>query len=127
MGKSISLLLGDLYYLETMLIRMSEAKNASNKEVFKNIALLWLLKVYEDDEYVDRSNWGTIQGIMMELCEKLSGETLKILETVGADDTVIGSPFSDPQGKGMQKYMDFLFKINEKKQTPKWYPALINR
>lgn len=66
-----------------------------------DIALLWMMKVYLNDEYVDGSVHGIIEGIMMKLSEKLSSECLKILECIGADDQVIGSPFCDIQGKGM--------------------------
>lgn len=32
---------------------------------------------------------------MMKLCERIAGESLKILECIGADDRVTGSPFDD--------------------------------
>lgn len=37
----------------------------------------------------------------MKLSESLAAESLKILECIGADDQVIGSPFCDVQGKGV--------------------------
>jgi hypothetical protein len=101
MGKTIGLMLGDLYYLEIMLIRINEAKHSVNKSTFKDIALLWMMKVYLNDEYVDGSVHGIIDGIMMKLSEKLATQSLQILDCIGADDQVIGSPFCDTQGKGI--------------------------
>jgi hypothetical protein len=49
---------------------------------------------------------------MMKLCEKLANEALKILECIGADDEVIGSPFCDTEGKGTEKYMSIIFRQN---------------
>lgn len=46
-------MLGDLFYLETMMIRIEEAKNTNNKRVLNDISLLWMMKVYLNDEYVD--------------------------------------------------------------------------
>lgn len=53
LGKTIGLILGDLYYLETMILRIEEAKNPNNKRVLSDIALLWMMKVYLNDDYVD--------------------------------------------------------------------------
>jgi hypothetical protein len=53
LGKTIGLILGDLYYLETMILRIEEAKNVNNKRVLRDITLLWLMKVYLNDDYVD--------------------------------------------------------------------------
>lgn len=53
LGKTIGLILGDLYYLETMILRIEEAKNPNNKRVLRDIALLWMMKVYLNDDYVD--------------------------------------------------------------------------
>lgn len=53
LGKAIGLILGDLYYLETMILRIEEAKNVNNKRVLRDITLLWLMKVYLNDDYVD--------------------------------------------------------------------------
>lgn len=71
-----------------------------------------MMKVYLGDEFVDSSVHGTIEGLMMGLCERLAGEALKILECIGADDQVIGSPFCDVDGNGTHKYMDIIFKLN---------------
>ena len=49
---------------------------------------------------------------MMDLSEKLTPQCLKILECVGADDKITGSPFADPSGNGMKKYMEIIFKSN---------------
>lgn len=56
------------------------------------------MKVYLNDEYVDGSVHGLIDKIMMDISEQLAVQCLKILECIGADDEVIGSPFSDPYG-----------------------------
>ena len=53
LGKTIGLILGDLYYLETMILRIEEAKNVNNKRVLRDIGLLWMMKVYLNDDYVD--------------------------------------------------------------------------
>lgn len=42
---------------------------------------------------------------MKELCEKLTKESLGLLESLSADDELIGSPFACPHGKGMEKYI----------------------
>lgn len=41
----------------------------------------------------------------MDYCEKLTPEVLGIVESLCACDKVIGSPFADPEGKGMEKYI----------------------
>jgi len=65
-------MLGDLFYLETMMIRIDEAKNPNNKRVINDIALLWMMKVFLNDEFVDGSAHGVIEIIMMKLSEKLA-------------------------------------------------------
>lgn len=65
-------MLGDLFYLETMMIRIEEAKNTNNKRVLNDISLLWMMKVYLNDEYVDGQAHGVIETIMMKLSEKLA-------------------------------------------------------
>jgi hypothetical protein len=101
LGKTIGLMLGDLYYLETMLLKIGEAQNPANKETLLTVARLWMMRVYLGDEFVDGSVHGMIEGVMMSLSEKLANEALKILDCIGADDDVIGSPISDKEGKGI--------------------------
>lgn len=59
------------------------------------------MRVYLNDEFIDASIHGVIEGIMIRLSESLAPECLKILECIGADDEVIGSPFCDIEGKGV--------------------------
>jgi hypothetical protein len=91
-----------------MVEKINSATNKTYKELFYCITLLWLMKVFKEDDLVDGENHGIIEEIMMEMSEKLAPEALKILECVGADDQVIGSPFADPKGKGFEKYIEIL-------------------
>ena len=71
-----------------------------------------MLTNYLNDEFVDSGLHGLIEELIMKLCERLAGEALKILDCIGADDQVIGSPFCDTEGNGTKKYMDIIFKLN---------------
>ena len=71
------------------------------------------MKVFKDDDLVDGVKHELIEGIIMEMSEKLAPEALKILECVSADDKVIGSPFADPKGKGFDKYIEIIKKSNK--------------
>ena len=49
LGKTVGLLLGDLYYLETMIKKIDDAKCPKNKQTLRTITLLWMLTVYLQD------------------------------------------------------------------------------
>ena len=43
-----------------MILKIENAQNKENKETLRIIANLWMLKVYENDEFVDEKNQGLI-------------------------------------------------------------------
>lgn len=45
LGKSIALILGDLFYLQSAVTKLETFKNVNNKETFKSLIQLWFLKV----------------------------------------------------------------------------------
>jgi len=49
LGKTIALMLGDLYYLETMMAKIDEAKDGNNKRVLEMCTVLWTLVLYRED------------------------------------------------------------------------------
>jgi hypothetical protein len=51
-----------------MILKIENAQNKENKETLRIIANLWMLKVYEIDEFVDEKNQGLIETLMMDLC-----------------------------------------------------------
>lgn len=53
LGQSIALALGDLFYLKNVMAKIDSIKNQRNQEVLKQLAQLWMLRVYRYDDYVD--------------------------------------------------------------------------
>jgi len=88
---------------------------------------LWMLKVYRDDEMIENENHKFIEDRIIEYCEKLAPEVLGLLEALSACDQVIGSPFADPQGKGMDKYVDHFMSVKGNREKPEWWQMLVNR
>lgn len=50
-----------------------------------------------------------------------------LLDALSACDQVIGSPFADPQGKGMDKYIDHFMSVKGNREKPEWWQMLVNR
>lgn len=48
LGKTIALLLGDLFYLQSAVTKLETFKNPHNKETFKILIQLWFLKVLRE-------------------------------------------------------------------------------
>ena len=67
-----------------------------------------MLKVLRYDEFIDGVHHKIIERQMMILCKQLAKESLGILESISACDKVIGAPFACPEGKGMDKYIEFV-------------------
>lgn len=53
LGQTIALALGDLFYLKNVISKINLIKNQINQEVLKQLAQLWMLRVYRYDDYVD--------------------------------------------------------------------------
>ena len=60
-----------------------------------------MLKNYRDDEFVEMSNHSLIESLMEEYCNKLEKHSLELLRIIGPDDIICGSPFADPNGRGI--------------------------
>ena len=60
-----------------------------------------MLKNYRDDEFVEMSNHSLIESLMEEYCNKLEKYSLGLLRIIGPDDIICGSPFADPNGRGI--------------------------
>ena len=45
---------------------------------------------------------------------------------ISPDDKVTGSPFADPDGKGMEKYLDLVMS-KPSNQRPSWWELLLER
>jgi hypothetical protein len=83
-----------------------------------------MLKVYRYDEFVDGVHHGIIEKLMMALSKEISNEALGLLESLSADDKVIGSPFACPEGLGFEKYMEMVENSNKMMTKPEWWKML---
>ena len=92
---------GDIAMLTVMMEGITEAKNSANKHLLEVATRLWLLRIYRDDEFVEMTNHSLIESLMEEYCEELNKVSLEVLKIIGPDDVVCGSPFADPDGKGI--------------------------
>lgn len=102
-------------------------QDQNNKRVFTLLINLWLLKTYLEDENIDRFHHQTIENLIMEYCEALTPEVLGLLETLSADDKIIGSPFADDNGKGIHKYLDLVLQNNPTNKRVDWWEMIVNR
>lgn len=126
LGKEVALTYGDLSILTTMIDAISKCKNAANKYVFETATRLWLLSLYRKDEFVDIKQHSLIERLISQETHKLSVYSLEVLKLISADDDIIGSPFADPNGNGIEKYLNIVFS----KQTntrPEWWETVITR
>jgi hypothetical protein len=40
---------------------------------------------------------------------------------------VIGSPFADESGKGMEKYMEHFMSVKGNREKPEWWKIIVDR
>jgi hypothetical protein len=52
---------------------------------------------------------------------------LGLLEAISSDDSVIGSPFADPDGQGFEKYMKLIMNSKDVMKKPDWWRLIANR
>jgi hypothetical protein len=48
------------------------------------------------------------------------------LEIISTDDEIIGSPFADPNGKGIEKYLSMIMSKPTNQRQP-WWEIVANR
>ena len=56
----------------------------------------------------------------MEFSLKLTPQVLGLLGAVSTNDVVIGSPIADENGKGFEKYMNFILSQPRKDRAEYW-------
>lgn len=100
LGKSVAMILGDIFYLQSAMKKVETFSNPNNKETFKALIQLWVLKILRESEFVDGIYHAAIEKSMSKLCDVVTNESLGLLEALSACDKVLGSPFADPEGKG---------------------------
>jgi hypothetical protein len=120
LGREVAVTFGDIALLTVMREGIAEVKNAQNRELLETVTRLWLLRLYRNDEFVDMVHHPLIEGLMDEDCSKLEGWSLELLRRISPDDSVTGSPFSDSHGRGMEKYLEQIFK-KPTNQRPEWW------
>jgi len=76
---------------------------------------------------IDSEHHKIIEDRMMEYCEKLTPEVLGLLEALCACDKVVGSPFADQEGKGMEKYLEHVLAVKGGREKPEWWGMLVDR
>ena len=126
LGKEVALTYGDLSILTTMLNSIKNCKNTPNKHVFETATRLWLLTLYRKDEFVDLKQHSLIERLISEETHKLSPYSLEILKLISTDDDIIGSPFADPNGNGIEKYLNIVFS-KPANRRPEWWESVITR
>jgi hypothetical protein len=127
LGKNLALSIGDLFFLQASMRALKKFENENNKKVVRDLVVLWQLKMFREDEFIDQKHHGMIEDIMAEYCERVSKESLGLLDAISADDSVIGSPFADPDGKGFEKYIGFIMNSKDVMKKPDWWRLISNR
>jgi hypothetical protein len=96
LGKTIALILGDLFYLQNAMAKLDTFSSVSTRNTFATLTRLWFLKVLRENEFVDGTHYTIIERLMGKLCDEVANESLGILESLSTCDKVIGSPFACP-------------------------------
>ena len=63
---------------------------------------------------------------MEEYCCKLEKYSLELLRIIGPDDIICGSPFADPNGRGIEKYLGMILNQESNKRVD-WWEMLLDR
>jgi hypothetical protein len=86
-----------------------------------------MLRVYREDEMVDSEHHAMIEERIMEYCEKLTPEVLGLVEALSACEKVIGSPFANESGNGMENYMEQFMSVKGNREKPEWWKIIVDR
>jgi hypothetical protein len=54
---------------------------------------------------VDIKQHPLVESLISEQTHLLAADSLEILKIISTDDDIIGSPFADPNGQGIEKYL----------------------
>lgn len=126
LGREVALTYGDLSILTTMLEAISQSKNLTNKHILETSTRLWLLTIYRKDEFVDIKQHPLIESLISEQTHLLAVHSLEVLKVISTDDEIIGSPFADPNGQGIEKYLNIVMSKPTNKR-PEWWEMVITR
>lgn len=126
LGREVALTYGDLSILTTLIEAIGECKNATNKHVLETATRLWLLTLYRKDEFVDIKQHSLVESLISEQTHLLAVHSLELLKVISADDEIIGSPFADPDGHGIEKYLKLVMSKPANKR-PEWWEMVITR
>jgi hypothetical protein len=126
LGREVALTYGDLSILTTMLEAIEQCKNATNKHVMQTATRLWLLTIYRRDEFVDIKQHPLVEGLISEQTHLLAAHSLELLKIISTDDDVIGSPFADPNGRGIEKYLGIVMSKPTNKRA-EWWEMVVTR
>ena len=96
------------------------AKNPKNRDILEISTRLWLLRVYRDDEFVDMTHHSLLETLMEEDCKRLEAVSLELLRAIAPDDQITGSPFADPNGQGMEKYLKIILSKPANQRVDWW-------
>jgi len=102
------------------------AKNPLNRDVLETATRLWLLRSYRDDEFVDMTHHSLLETLIEENCKKLEAMSLDLLRAIAPDDIITGSPFADPNGQGMEKYLQIILS-KPANQRVDWWEMLLQK
>jgi hypothetical protein len=67
-----------------------------------------------------------LESLISEQTHLLAVHSLEILKLISTDDDIIGSPFADPNGHGIEKYLQLVMS-KPTNQRPEWWETLITR
>lgn len=79
LGKTVALILGDLFYLQSAVAKLETFKNPHNKETFKILIQLWFLKVLRESEFVDGTLHTGIEKLIIKLSDTVTNDSLGLL------------------------------------------------
>jgi hypothetical protein len=126
LGREVALTYGDLSVLTTLIDAIGQLKNAANKHVFETATRLWLLTIYRKDEFVDIKQHPLVESLISEQTHLLAVDSLQVLKVISTDDDIIGSPFADPNGHGIEKYLKLVMSKPANKRA-EWWETVITR
>jgi hypothetical protein len=72
------------------------------------------------------SHHSLIETLIGEDCERLEKVSLSLLKMIAPDDVVTGSPFANPNGQGIQKYLDIILSKPFNKRV-EWWELLLEK
>jgi len=126
LGREVAMIYGDIAMLDVMKEGIAMAKNPLNRDVLETATRLWLLRSYRDDEFVDMTHHSLLETLIEENCKKLEAMSLDLLRAIAPDDIITGSPFADPNGQGMEKYLQIILS-KPANQRVDWWEMLLQK